>query len=305
MTPALNSTGLYTVAGPFTIAADTLYTCKAINSYAALVSAGVDVYALYYQPVGLTQQQYQNDYTAGANIITLMSSTAATVMLPDTYISSVPNSGNVAYVEFLAVANLGPMPEATNLAFLQQQLADVVSSVIGVTPTISVFALPTTDVMSQEQAAVAEAARQAAITNRATDYAALLALRQQYATLQANYSTLSALAITKGILTPAPSPTPSPSPIPTAQFSAAVVQYGEVSFQDTSLDTRAITAWSWDFGDGAGSSALPNPVYTYAVAGTFNVILTITDAGGSYSSLPVPVTVALAPPPTPTPTPTP
>lgn len=305
MTPSLNSTGLFTAIAPFTIPGDTLYTCKAINSYPALVNAGVNVYAVYYQANGLTLTQYQADYNAGANIVTLMSQTAATVMLPDTYIGSVPNSGNVAYVEFLAVLNLGPLPQSTSMAFLQQQLADVASNVIGVSPTVQIFTLPTTDVMSQEQSAIAEAARQAAITNRTTDYAALLALRQQYATLQANYSTLSALAIARGILTPSPAPTPTPSPTPTAQFTKAVVQYGEVSFQNTSLDTASITAWSWDFGDGKGSSSLANPVYTYTASGTFNVILTITDAAGSYSSLPVAVTVVVAPPPTPTPAPTP
>jgi PKD repeat protein len=305
MTPALNSTGLFTVNAPFTISSDILYTCKAINSYAALVAAGVNVYAIYYEANGLTQQQYQADYNAGANIVTLMSTTAASVLLPDTYITSVPNSGNVAYVEFIATLNLGPLPQATSLALLQQQLADAASNVIGVTPTVVIFTQPTTDVMSQEQAAAAEAARQSAITNRTSDYAAYLKLQQQYATLQANYTTLSQLAIAKGILTPGPSPAPTPSPTPVAQFKAAVVQYSEVSFQDTSTDSNTIQAWSWDFGDGAGSSALKNPVYTYAASGTYNVILTITDSTGQYSSLPVAVTVTVAPAPTPSPSPTP
>ena len=40
------------------------------------------------------------------------------------------------------------------------------------------------------------------------------------------------------------------------------------------------TTWLWDFGDGSGTSALPNPSYTYAVSDTFNVTLTITSDDG-------------------------
>jgi PKD repeat protein len=156
--------------------------------------------------------------------------------------------------------------------------------------------------MTQEQSDAAEAARQAAITNRTTDYANMLFWQHQYQTLQQAYTALSQLAIAKGIFTPAPTPAPVPSPTPVPRFDAAVVQYGEVSFQDKSADSHAIAGWSWDFGDGQGSSLLQNPVYTYAASGTFNVILTITDASGSYSSLPVPVTVTV-PAPTPTPAP--
>ncbi|MCB0496864.1 MAG: PKD domain-containing protein [Cyclobacteriaceae bacterium] len=41
-----------------------------------------------------------------------------------------------------------------------------------------------------------------------------------------------------------------------------------------------ITGWSWDFGDGAGTSALQNDTYTYASAGTYQVRLNVTDANG-------------------------
>jgi hypothetical protein len=40
-----------------------------------------------------------------------------------------------------------------------------------------------------------------------------------------------------------------------------------------------ITAWSWDFGDGATSTA-QNPQHTYAAAGTYVVTLKVTDADG-------------------------
>ncbi len=52
----------------------------------------------------------------------------------------------------------------------------------------------------------------------------------------------------------------------------------EVTFTD--LSTDSINAWAWDFGDG-GSSTLQFPVYTYTIAGTYTVSLTVDGPGGS------------------------
>ena len=50
-----------------------------------------------------------------------------------------------------------------------------------------------------------------------------------------------------------------------------------VSFTDTSeANNGTITAYSWDFGDGSGTSSDQNPSYIYASAGSFDVTLTIT-----------------------------
>ena len=51
-----------------------------------------------------------------------------------------------------------------------------------------------------------------------------------------------------------------------------------VTFTDTS--TGGPTSWAWNFGDGATSTA-QNPTHTYTAAGTYNVTLVATNAGGS------------------------
>lgn len=51
------------------------------------------------------------------------------------------------------------------------------------------------------------------------------------------------------------------------------------SFQFTdasSSEGGIITDWNWDFGDGAGTSTLQNPTYTYATAGDYSVTLIVT-----------------------------
>ena len=51
-----------------------------------------------------------------------------------------------------------------------------------------------------------------------------------------------------------------------------------VGFTDQS--TGQVTSWSWDFGDGKGSTE-QNPVHTYWTGGVYNVILTVSNDYGS------------------------
>lgn len=74
---------------------------------------------------------------------------------------------------------------------------------------------------------------------------------------------------------------------PVANFSATprsgntglVVTFSDLS---TSGAGGAITAWQWNFGDGARSNS-PNPTHTYFSAGAFDVSLTVTSSGGSHT----------------------
>jgi PKD repeat protein len=69
---------------------------------------------------------------------------------------------------------------------------------------------------------------------------------------------------------------------PTSAFSFTADDL-EVSFSDASNDPDGnVVAWDWDFGDG-NSSTSQNPVHNYAVPGSYDVTLTVTDDGGASS----------------------
>jgi len=77
-------------------------------------------------------------------------------------------------------------------------------------------------------------------------------------------------------------------PVPSFAFSCGVLS---CSFADTSTNQNgSIVSWSWSFGDGTTSSA-QNPAHAYALAGTYNVTLTVTNSFGLSAS----VTQAVAP----------
>ena len=68
---------------------------------------------------------------------------------------------------------------------------------------------------------------------------------------------------------------------PVASFTASAGSGDaplEISFTDASSDDGALT-WQWDFGDGGASSA-QSPKHTYTAAGTYDVVLTVTDVNG-------------------------
>lgn len=71
----------------------------------------------------------------------------------------------------------------------------------------------------------------------------------------------------------------SPKP-PQAGFDFAP-QGLSVNFTDTSSDANNdISQWSWDFGDGATSTDA-NPMHAYAMAGSYEVTLSVTDSEGN------------------------
>jgi PKD repeat protein len=51
--------------------------------------------------------------------------------------------------------------------------------------------------------------------------------------------------------------------------------------QFTDASQNEVISWSWDFGDGNGTSAIQNPSYTYTKGGTYDVTLTVIGLGGT------------------------
>ncbi|RLC76746.1 MAG: hypothetical protein DRI61_12715 [Chloroflexi bacterium] len=77
--------------------------------------------------------------------------------------------------------------------------------------------------------------------------------------------------------------TANPPPPPEVDFTASPTSGTaplEVSF--TGIVTGQATSYSWDFGDGSGSTSL-NPIHTYGVPGSYTVTFTATGLGGSGS----------------------
>ena len=81
--------------------------------------------------------------------------------------------------------------------------------------------------------------------------------------------------------------------LPTAGFNAPPTQFPSATiFSNTSTgNPSAIINWNWNFGDGIGTSFSQNPIYSYAIADTFDARLIVTDMHGCKDSVINPVIV--------------
>lgn len=190
MTPQLGLKGVWKLVTPWSADANTVYECIGIRSFTSLLQDGIDPVAAFYAPLNLGDTEYQADLAAGAVIVTLASDTSAPIQVPSSYIDGYPQLDVVPYSNVCGSFLLGPLPDSVDLSALQARIAEVVEDTMGVTPTVNLHRLPSTDVVTTDESVTMEAARQAAITDRTTTYAQFQKIDQMYQSLRTQYDAL-------------------------------------------------------------------------------------------------------------------
>lgn len=183
-TPSLNAKGIYRLKAPFENISTKVYQCVAIRSFKDYLDKGESAFDLVYAPNTLSEAEYQADKKEGANIITLASDNEKTILVPDTYIEKYPDLEYVQYSNLVVAASLGPLPDEMSLELLKEQVAGVISDVIGVTPVVYIHASGSSGVITLAEHDIKETTRLAAVTNRDTDRARLIAANELIAKLQ-------------------------------------------------------------------------------------------------------------------------
>lgn len=176
-TPPLHAKGIFSLRTPWSALGDTLYECIAIRSFGDFVNRGEDVFQKYYATKNLTEEDYRRDMAEGAHIVSLQSAVSAVIHVPDTYIEKFPDLSGVPYKRIVGSVLIGPLPDDVDLVHLKASLASVASDITGVEAKVEILAAPYAGVVTAEEHATLEVVRQAAITNRTTDRATVLALQ--------------------------------------------------------------------------------------------------------------------------------
>ncbi|VXD17173.1 conserved hypothetical protein [Marinoscillum sp. 108] len=78
---------------------------------------------------------------------------------------------------------------------------------------------------------------------------------------------------------------------PAVNFSYSNNCFGEAVQFSSEVEGSEISSYSWDFGDGEGTSSAADTVYEYATAGTYNVSLTVFNDGGCVTEYESSITV--------------
>lgn len=193
--PPLNTRGIYTLRDPWVSDVTRIYACIGVERFSALAARNINVYETYYKARGLAQTVYDEDNAAGAAIITLANEFAEPISVPSTYIVSYPNLGSVTYDHIVLSVSLGELYSGIGLEGVQEQIALAVEGVIGVTPAVKVHTAPSKNAITPDQHQTIEANRNAAITNRTTNAATIIALQRQVAELQQQNAAMTQILI--------------------------------------------------------------------------------------------------------------
>lgn len=200
LTPPLLTKGRYTLISPFVAETTVLYTCTAIRTFSECRDSGINVLDTYYIPLGLGVGEYTRDLNAGANLITLYSEESVAIHVPDTYIESYPNLGQVNYNHVVLSVSLSSVPDFLDFSNLKLLMSSLVSDVTGVVPKVAIHKAASKGVITPEQHETIEVARVAAITHRTTDRAELLKANAKVTALETQNKILTKLLKDAGLL---------------------------------------------------------------------------------------------------------
>ena len=199
--PAVGTRGRFVLKPPFAAAMtpNTLYTMTAVRRFDEIETLGQNIYDLFYKPFLLTEQDVQTDRSAGAMLITLMATDSRPLYVPSSYVQF-PDLAYKPYNQYIMVLSCGPLPEDTLFDPTITALQNACSDFLGVTPEVHVAFMPLSDVITPEENDNREAARQGAISNRATDYARLYEAQATIATLSQRNAILEKIIKDNGLL---------------------------------------------------------------------------------------------------------
>lgn len=199
-TPPLEVKGRFSLRAPFPDVGNKFITVIAVRLFDDCEAQSEDVLKDYYEPVGLTSADYQADLSAGAAIVTLADTNGELMYVPDTYILSYPNMGEVQYAHLVMSISLGPVPNTLDLTAVGTQVKALVQATVGVDNQVRFHMAPSTDSVTPEQHEANEIARQQQITNRQTIDADNARLRQMLTAKDQTLEAYKTLLIQHGIL---------------------------------------------------------------------------------------------------------
>jgi len=200
--PPVGTKGRYVLKPPFDAAMtpNKIYKLDADRTFSEIDTFGTNIYTQFYLPYNIPESQVAADRAAGARLITLMTDDSPPLYVPTSYVQSYPDLNFKPYNQYVAVLSFGPLAEDTLFEPTVQALKNTTSEFLGVEPEVHIAFMPLSDLITPEQHDSQEAARQAAISNRSTDYARLYEVQAQNALLQQRLTILEKIVKDNGLL---------------------------------------------------------------------------------------------------------
>ena len=184
LTPPENTEGSFVTNTPFEVPVDVTYRLEAIRTFPELKRAGKDVFSEYYEPAGLTRQDYLDDADVEAAILTFKSTDGEIRYIPNTFLASYPGQNTLDYRRNVIVIDCGPTPGYVDIAKLTDDLGALVTGTIGVKTTPEVTVLQYEGTITDEEHIRMEALRKQNIRNSTPQSEQIFNLTQRNNELQ-------------------------------------------------------------------------------------------------------------------------
>lgn len=199
-TPPLLARGIYQLKEPWNALGSKVYICYAVRSFKDLYELGKDVYSEFYKPKGLDRTVFENDHQENAAIVTLISEDNDVIYVPDTYILSFPDMGEVVYQRVIMSVDFGILPDYLSFDFTMQELAATGSDVIGKSPITSLHVAPISGAVTPDEHQTLESSRLANIATQDTDRALYLNQLRVNDDLVARIQSLEQILVNNGLI---------------------------------------------------------------------------------------------------------
>lgn len=171
-TPQMYARGKYELKKPWSANASKIYTCIAIRSFEDIYKQGEDVYQTYYAAYlaegdssSGSAFSFNLEVAESPNIITLRADDNELIYVPDTYISSYPDTTTVPYSQLIAGVDLGILPDEYSTDIIEAAILDLVLKQFGIVGMIDLIRTPTSSNPTPEEHEQLVALREGAIAS--------------------------------------------------------------------------------------------------------------------------------------------
>lgn len=198
--PPNGLSGVYPLREPFDkkILPNVRYTCDSTRGISELLNNGIDPYHQFYDPEGISMEQYEYDQSVGMVIVSLKGEQGIWVDVPSTYIDSLPDMNGTPYTPLVAAIRLGAVADSENLTVVKQRIADVVLEELGVVGAVEIATVGLRTLLTQTEHDSVVASRNAAKVENETDRSKYLAEKARADSLQQRVTQLEQILISKG-----------------------------------------------------------------------------------------------------------
>lgn len=189
--PTVGASGYYELRSPLNtlVTLGERYTCQAIRRLSDYLANNEDAKTDIYVKVGI-EASYDQDLNDNVYIVSLQSDKGHWLYVPASYIVSYPLTNGIPYRALMIGVSLPSIPADRDLSFLETDIANLVSDVLGVVPIMRQVETSRVVLVTKTKHDLLQAERNALSAGRVTDRARYMKTQQDLDTALAKIAAL-------------------------------------------------------------------------------------------------------------------